>query len=139
MSQDYLQQKLSNAKLELKIISDNLQLIKPHHVRQLIEINSMVGNYLEWTALDAESQQHDADVSTLVSLHSQYPDTEEGAIECMEAVGGYDPEQVKRVVKSNIHAGAYAIDMFSGCRIIVSLKGYGLQKDATENQIEVSW
>lgn len=45
-SKDYLKQKLDNVYCELKIISDNIQLLQPHHSRQLIELNSMIANIL---------------------------------------------------------------------------------------------
>lgn len=54
---DYLKQKLDNAYGELKIITDNIQLLKPHHVSKLIELNSMIGNILHWQLLDREEQE----------------------------------------------------------------------------------
>lgn len=54
---DYLKQKLDNAYGELKIIADNIQVLKPHHVRKLIELNSMIGNILVWQAMDQEEQE----------------------------------------------------------------------------------
>lgn len=56
---DYLLQKIRNAHGELKILTDNIQLLKPHHIRQLIELNAMVGNILIWQALDAEEQEEE--------------------------------------------------------------------------------
>lgn len=54
---DYLKQKIHNAYGELKILTDNVQLLKPHHVRMLLEINSMVSNILIWQAMDQEEQE----------------------------------------------------------------------------------
>lgn len=54
---DYLLQKLHNAYGELKIITDNIQLLKPHHVSKLVELNSMIGNILHWQLLDREEQE----------------------------------------------------------------------------------
>lgn len=54
---DYLKQKLDNAYGELKIITDNIQLLKPHHVSKLIELNSMIGNILHWQLMDREEQE----------------------------------------------------------------------------------
>lgn len=56
-AQDYLKQKLHNAYGELKIIEDNIQLLKANHISQLLELNSMVSNILLWAALDAEEQE----------------------------------------------------------------------------------
>lgn len=54
---DYLKQKLDTAYGELKIITDNIQLLKPHHVSRLIELNSMIGNILHWQLMDREEQE----------------------------------------------------------------------------------
>lgn len=54
---DYLKQKMHNAYGELNIIEDNIQLLKPHHVRQLLELNSMISNILVWQAMDQEEQE----------------------------------------------------------------------------------
>lgn len=54
---DYLKQKLDIAYGELKIITDNIQLLKPHHVSKLIELNSMIGNILHWQLLNQEEQE----------------------------------------------------------------------------------
>ena len=51
---DYLKQKLDNAYGELKIITDNFQLLESHHIRQLIELNAMIGNILMWQTIDKE-------------------------------------------------------------------------------------
>lgn len=54
---DYLKQKLDTAYGELKILTDNIQLLKPHHVSKLIELNSMIGNILHWQLMDREEQE----------------------------------------------------------------------------------
>ena len=54
---DYLLQKLHNAYGELKNVEVNIQLLKPHHVSKLIELNSMIGNILHWQLLDREEQE----------------------------------------------------------------------------------
>lgn len=56
-AKDYLKQKLDTAYGELKIITDNIQLLKPNHIRQLLELNSMVSNILIWQAMDAEERE----------------------------------------------------------------------------------
>ncbi|MNE52999.1 hypothetical protein D3C81_1698710 [compost metagenome] len=56
MPPDYLEQKINNAHAELNIITDNIQLLKPHHIRALISINAMVGNIINWNAIDVEDQ-----------------------------------------------------------------------------------
>jgi hypothetical protein len=72
-------------------------------------------------------------------VNKQYPDTEEGAVEYLEAQTCYDPEQVRKVTKSNISDGVYAIDFLSGTRVVVFLMGYGFQKDDSNNSFIVMW
>lgn len=57
-----------------------------------------------------------------------YPDTEQGAVECLKAETTYDITQVKCVRKSNISDGVWAVDFLSGTRVIVYLAGHGFQK-----------
>ena len=68
-----------------------------------------------------------------------YPDNEDGVRDYLDAETPYSPEQIKKITKSNISAGVYAVDFLSGTRVVVYLMGYGFQKDASNNEVIIAW
>lgn len=67
---------------------------------------------------------------------AQYPDTKQGAIDCLTNESTYDMTQVKGVKPDPYAKGVWAVDMYSGTRVIVYLMGYGENKDKTYNDFE---
>lgn len=65
-----------------------------------------------------------------------YPDDKNGVLECLKDESTYDLTQVKHVMPDRIYPGVWAVDMLSGTRVIVYLKGHGDNKDKTYNDFE---
>lgn len=65
-----------------------------------------------------------------------YPDTKAGAIECLKNESTYDMTQVRQVKADPYYEGVWAVDLYSGTRVIVYLRGYGDNKDKTYNDFE---
>lgn len=66
----------------------------------------------------------------------KYPDTREGAVQCLKDESTYDMTQVRQVIPDPSCKGVWAVDLYSGTRVIVYLKGYGYNENATMNDFE---
>lgn len=75
----------------------------------------------------------------MATSNKQYPDTADGVRSYLRAETPYDLAQIKKITKSNISAGIYAVDLLSGTRVVVYLMGYGFQVNASNNEIMVAW
>lgn len=66
----------------------------------------------------------------------QYEDTKAGVLECLKDETTYDLTQVKSVFPDPHALGVWGVDLFSGTRVIVYLRGHGDNKDKPYNDFE---